>query len=49
MRFRMPRAVGLNVTRWNIRMSQAQRVTLGLYMPVLIKYTLKLAERTEGF
>lgn len=29
--------------------SSSQSVTLGLNMPVLIKYTLQLAERTEGF
>lgn len=49
MRFRMPRAMGLKVTLWNIRMSQAQNITLNLNMLVLIKYTLKSDERTEGF
>lgn len=46
---RMPRAVGLKVTLWNIRMSQAQSITLGLNMLVPIKYSLKLDEGTEGF
>lgn len=49
MRFRKPRAMGLKVTLWSIRMSQAQSIVLGLNMLVLIKYTLKLDERIEGF
>lgn len=45
----MPRAMGVKVTLWNIRMSQAQSITLGLNMLVLIKYALKLGEETESF
>lgn len=49
MRFRKPRAMGLKVTLWSIKMSQAQSIVLGLNMLVLIKYTLKLDEMIEGF
>lgn len=45
----MPRAMGLKVTLWNIRMAQAQSITLGLNMLELIKYALKLGEKTESF
>lgn len=41
--------MGLKVTLWSIKMSQAQSIVLGLNMLVLIKYTLKLDEMIEGF